>query len=382
MKILYLADPNLIHDMRWITTFQANGNICYLLPRYHHYIQFTTSKNELSPGICLLAPIKDPSTLRPLRDLFQALRIRRIIRKNQIQLMHVIYAEPNALWGMWRFLIKVPMILTTLGTDVLVTIPAFFEKKDWLSKVISWQYHYALTRFSAITCTSRFQIQRLPASAMSVPVRLVRTGVDFSKIANAKPGLARKIGLDKPFVLMPRNMKPIYNHSFTLAAIALLNRELLNKFSFVFVNVNAPDQQYVQRVLSEAKCIQADIRFFPSFTHVEIISLYKEAELVVMNPISDGSPVSAMEAIACETPVILPPLKYDPDIFGTAFFFERWDPECLKSKIENVLNLDSQVLNERLSAGSDIIALQGNADRETKKIEMLYRLVLSDGVQE
>lgn len=375
MKILYLADPNLIHDIRWINIMQSKGNICYLLPRHQHDVQFRSRGKKLPPGIRLLDPISDPSTRRPLRDLLQALKVRRIVRTNKIDLIHIIYAEPNALWGNWKFLFKVPVVLTTLGTDVLVTIPSFFKKKDWMSRCVAWQYRRALNKFNVITCTSERQIRNLLTFNINVSLSLIRTGVDCRLVDSTDIDMASKIGLDKPFILMPRNMKPLYNHEFTLDAIGLLSRKVRDNFSFVFVNSCTENREYFKKICTKAERISADIRFFPTFSHPEIISLYKQASLVVMNPVSDGSPVSAMEAMACKTPVILPPLNYDNEIFHQCYFFEQWDPGALKNRIEEVLMMDRKDMEERLERASAAIEVNGDVREEIGKLERIYQSV-------
>src|SRR5690606_1886260 len=121
--------------------------------------------------------------------------------------------------------------------------------------------------------------------------------------------------------LMPRKMDPVYNHEFTLDAITLLSQVVKEKFAFVFLDADSHQKSYVKFIREKAQFTGADVRFLPLQTPVRLISLYKQSTLVVMNPHSDGSPVTAMEAMACGKPVILPPLPYDEEIFSGAFFF-------------------------------------------------------------
>lgn len=379
LNILFLADPNLIHDVRWIRMIEVQGNNCFVIPRRRHYDYFLKSRQELPANIRLLRPIRDPSTTRPLRDFLQAIRIWREIRKNRIDVFHVIYAEPNALWAGWKRFFCVPMILTTLGTDILITIPSFFKRRDLLGRFVAWRYLRAMNRFDAITCTSNSQIKALTRLKIRVPAVLIRTGVDFELVSNSNLNICEKLGLRKPVILMPRNMKPIYNHEFTLEAIQLLDLDLLGKYCFVFVNADTEQQGYFERVLRHAQKIKADIRFFSSFSHSEILSLCKEASLVIMNPTSDGSPVSAMEALACGTPVVLPPLDYDEEIFSHAFVFQQWHPEALRDKIEEALRIDRGSLTKHLAAGVATVKSKGNADREIGKLVRIYAKIISNG---
>src|SRR5690606_32331749 len=142
MKILYLADPNSIHDIKWISYFSQKYSFrCFLLPRRSHLQRFQNSSpgtNGLEQsGIELLAPIHDFSIARFHRTLSDAFAIRRIIKKEGIDIVHILYAEPNALWCWFKGFFAVSMIITTRGTDALKTIPDFFRGEGLLNRFIA-----------------------------------------------------------------------------------------------------------------------------------------------------------------------------------------------------------------------------------------------------
>ncbi len=382
MNILYLGDPNSIHDIRWIECFSTDKNFrVYLLPRVHHHHHYVKNNRSHKYGWMLLAPVQDSSTVRVYRTLKNAWYIRSLVKMYKIDLIHIMYAEPNALWARWISMFNIPMILTTRGTDVLKTIPDFFEKKSLLSRIVASQYKKALNRFNCITCTSQKQVQSLEKIGVKSPTQIVRTGVDFEKANAAILDMKSKLGVKKPFVLMPRNMKPLYFHEFTLDAIALLNQKIRQNYTFVFVNADTQDQVYFQEIKNKALCIEADIRFYPSFSHEEILSLYKQAELVVMNPVSDGSPVTAMEAMACRVPVVLPPLAYDQEIFCYSSTFAGWEPQALKEKMERIIGMNKEELCDELCRAYQVIYEKGDTTKEMGKVAELYQKVMANAVK-
>jgi trehalose-6-phosphate synthase len=97
-----------------------------------------------------------------------------------------------------------------------------------------------------------------------------------------------------------------------------------------------------------------------------IWELYKRAELIVMTPKSDGTPVSGMEAIALGQKLILGPLKYDEDIFNQAscFKLKKWDTKELASQIKYALGSDF----ECTSIEKDAIDFNANM----KKVADIY----------
>ncbi len=106
-------------------------------------------------------------------------------------------------------------------------------------------------------------------------------------------------------------MKPVYNHEFTVGAISKLPADIRTQYSFVFVNADSAYPAYVENIKRLIREVDARIHFLPSLPHEQMLSLYKQAALVVMKPLSDGSPVSAMEAMISKVPVILGPIPYD-----------------------------------------------------------------------
>jgi glycosyltransferase involved in cell wall biosynthesis len=371
LNILFIADPNSIHDIRWLNFICEQGNnqgflICRM-PLYEAYIE---NASELSRKIAVLGSVVDPSTVRPWRNLAQAFKIRRLIRKHKVDILHILYAEPNALWAMFKLFFNVPVIVTTHGTDILKTIPAFFTGKTILFKLISCQYRMAFARVDHFTCTSHSQMQILRGLGVTRPMSVVRTGVDLELIRSSNLNMAHSLGIRRPFVLMPRNMKPVYNHELTLDAIALLAGSVRETFSFVFINADTKDSDYFSKMYEKARTIHATIHFCRSLTHEEIISLSKQASLILMNPLSDGSPVSAMEAMACMVPVILPPLPYDPEVFDGVLSFEGWNAKALSNSIGKVLDGESPV--QRLERLADRIEKEGNIKVEMNKLMSIY----------
>jgi len=207
---------------------------------------------------------------------------------------------------------------------------------------------------------------------VSTPIELIRTGVNFALVEASTLSEVDIVESIKPFILMPRNMKPLYNHELTLDAIALLNDSVREGFVFVFVDCDTKDQNYFMRIEQKANSIQANFEFLPSLRHDQLIGLYKRATLIIMNPISDGSPVTAMEAMASKIPLILPPLSYDPEVFGNAFTFDEWTPESLKNKIQEVLFLAREELKQKMEINYQNVYLNGNSEVEMIKLKKIY----------
>ncbi len=360
MKILFIADPNSIHDVKWIATLSAFATNVFLLPRKIHY------SNAALQGITILPPIYDFSIVRFYRTLAEAYQIKKIVRGSKIDLIHILYAEPNALWCFFRDYFNVPMIITTRGTDVLKTIPEAFEKKNLINFFVAPLYKFSFYRADRITVTSEKQKESIRKfSGRTNGIAIVRTGVNV-KLIESMRGSSSNLGEQK-FILFPRLVKPIYNHEFCLEAIQRLNPMVQRMYAMVFVGKNSGDkayQEFLEARMHEMPTI--NFVFLESQSQEELIKLYYHSSLVVMTPKSDGSPVSAMEAMLCGTKVVLGPLEYDSEIFSSVRKISKWDPLELARAMEESL---AQVFREVSNSTKQLMDTAYNMD----KVREIYR---------
>jgi glycosyltransferase involved in cell wall biosynthesis len=341
LRVLYLIDPNSIHDQKWIRNFVQNGkNDCYFICRLHHFSERNIKSFEKEFNIKCAGTIDYFSYTKIFGSTRQILKIKKIIRKHKIQLFHIQFAEPNALWTLFRYFLAIPIIITCRGTDVLKTIPDHFSKKDSFNKLISWSYKKAFQRADWVTVTSLSQMNSVKGfSGRRDKISIIRTGVELERLyLDTSSFFPNEV--KKSFILFPRFIKRIYNHEFAIEAIKALPLEIKNKFLMVFVGKDEGDINYQKqliRLLDEDE--QIDYLILPKQQQEGIWELYKRAEVIIMTPKSDGSPVSGMEAIALGKKLIVGPLSYDEDIFNynTCTKLKKWDSNELATQIVKAL---------------------------------------------
>lgn len=374
MNILYLADPNSIHDEKWISYFSSNIlHRTYLLPRSHQ--MKTVSAKASVFGAVLLEPISDFSIIRFYKTLATALRIKSIIKKEKIELIHILYAEPNALWSLFRKYFGVPIIISTRGTDVLKTIPEAFKKKTLINYLVAPAYKKAFQNADWITGTSKKQLLSISSlTGRSNNMSIIRTGVDTNRLKEA-PATSHSLSGHDKYILFPRYIRPIYNHEFCLEAIRLLPSEFKRTYKMVFIGNNSGDPLYQKTLENKMKEIaEVDFVFLEKQTQDELFKLYKNASLVIMTPLSDGSPVSAMEALLCGTKLILGPLDYDEEIFSeTTTILKNWSTSELTETMIDALNSYGS-----LTLPSKVKQLM-DRDYNMSQLDLLYKGLL-DGI--
>ena len=340
INILYIADSNSIHDIKWMTYFTkfklSNG---FLLIRDFHKKKYE-GKNPTLDEITFIGSLPDYSLVRLLRTISAAIYIKRILKKHKIDVIHILYAEPNALWSTFRTYLAVPIIITCRGTDVLKTIPKTFEKRTLINLIVAPAYKLAFYMADWVTATSKTQIAAIKKfSNKNKNLSIIRTGVDIDLLTADTSGCF-PLKNDKPYILFPRNIRPLYNHEFCLEAISLLSAQIKSDFKMVFIGKNNGDLDYQKKLEAQMKSISGvDFEFIGQQSQQEMFELYKRTSLVIMTPKSDGSPVSAMEALLCGTKVILGSLNYDKEVFSeNVIHLKTWSPAELSDKIKFVLS--------------------------------------------
>jgi len=374
IKVLYLADPNSIHDIKWINELSSFGIKPLWLARKNHHLKVNSPKQNQE-----IYYIDDFSILRFPITFYTAFKIKKIIKKHQIDIFHILYAEPNSLWCNFINYFDIPIVITTRGTDVLKTIPEAFEKKTLINYIVAPLYLRAFLKADFITATSTGQLRSIERfSGRTFNTSIVRTGVDLQRISS---NTEKHFPLRdyKPFILFPRYIKPIYNHEFCLEAIKLLADKDKEKYKMVFLGKDSGDLVYQKTLISIMSSMKdVEFEFIDKQPQEALIELYKKAAIVIMTPKSDGSPVSAMEAIACSAPVILGPLEYDETVFAeNVTKLSSWEPRELATLIEE--SLVQKGKNSRLLSSEflDCVSIEKNM----RVVESIYRSLV-DGTKE
>jgi glycosyltransferase involved in cell wall biosynthesis len=377
-KILYIANGNSIHDVKWISFFsnQAETFSCYLLCDALCVLSEQTKKELAQKNIEILPQIPPFSITSPLRTYKAIRQFRRMIKEIKPDLVHVLFATPNALWLNFT---KIPSIITMRGSDILIVIPDLLRQsgvKSLYFKFLFSMFDKAFRKSKSVTGTSWTQIQEAKSLFNGVKLELIRTGVDVSKISEInQPELIPDILKDKLFVFSPRFMSPIYNIELQIDAISRLGNELLSRYIFVFIRGKQFDQDYYEKQKQKLELLKKEINLnYLVFDYLDQSTMWmflKKASLCMMTPISDGTPNSALEAMSAKCPLIVSNLNYDKDLFeGTCIKLNTSESTELAETIELALE---NYANDFIEKGYVQVSALGNRELEMKKLENLYK---------
>lgn len=379
--ILYIGDPNSVHDKKWIAFFSSKTDytVIFLSEKSEYNLLSSAQKDEFrSLNVELLPPISSFSLWRIWRTIRSVITLRKLIRHKKIDIIHTLFATPYAFWI--RFVAVVPSVITTRGSDALIVIPSLSEGKGLrglygrlLLSVLNGSFKSA----SAVVSTSARQIEKLdPFFHITQKAHVVRTGIDVDRIANAPSDFGFPPEFNgRKTIFLPRYIRPVYDTILVLEAVKLLNSSEKEQIALFLINGRSTDAQYEKKVLQELKSLGVPFSVIPSLTQEEMYRAYQSVQLVIMTPQSDGTPNSALEAMAAKRPLILGNYELDKDLFNseTCLQMKSREPrelaelisESLRSFPENLIDNAFRMVNEK-----------GNRQVEMSKLENVYRSIL------
>lgn len=331
-------------------------------------------------GIHFLPSIATFSISKPKQTIKSIKSLNSYIDDNKIDLVHVLFASPFALWLNF---IKIPFVITTRGSDILIVIPSLLKEgslKRLYFKALYLLFKRAFERAELVTSTSFAQLEKIESCFKTKALKLIRTGVDVEKIEKLNEALfLPKVLLGKSFILSPRFMSDIYDIELQINAIEYLSDTLLQANTFVFVKGKSFDSNYFNKQLESLNRLKEsrnlDFLIFNYLSQEELWAVLKCANLCVMTPKSDGTPNSALEAMSAKCPLIIPKLNYDKELFeNTCLVLQNRDPKELASLIEmGVYNYPIDLLESAFLKTK----VNGNRTIEMEKLLGAYQQIFT-----
>ena len=210
-----------------------------------------------------------------------------IILKHKSELIHVHWAIPTGLIGVWAGkLLKKPVVVTIHGSDFRMAT----ERSGLLTKI----FLYVCQRAKQIMCVSELQEKEI--EKMGIRREKILTfsmGIEKSFLEAGRNRTERPEGRPHT-VLSNRNLLPLYNVSLLIRAIPkVLKEEPYTKF------IIAGDGQEREALSREAENLNVSsfIEFLGRVPHEKMADLLATADIYVSTSLYDGTSVSLLEAM-------------------------------------------------------------------------------------
>ncbi len=380
MRICYFADGRYVHTHRWMRYFSERGHDVHLISFAQLETRHVRAVEEA--GGKYHGEIIGFHLKRFWVTLGEILRLRRILAREKIDLLHCQFLGANAWYGaLSNFR---PLIVTVMGGDICGKgwRPGDDPRERWLTP-------FALRRADLITCwSSRLTETVHEYSPPETPVEVVHGGVDLERFC---PGerprylLERwSLPADAQVVLSSRLMRPLYNlDRIAAAAVEVCRRNPRAYILFAHLN-EAKDESYEARVHGIARKSEVSdrIRFIGPIPYEEMADHYRLADVTVSIPGTDGTPMTALESMACGTPVVVSDIPdYDPHYIEPGRTVLAVRPDDVGALCDTILRLlGDPHLAARLAAEAGArVRASGSYEAQMSRMERLYRSLARNG---
>jgi glycosyltransferase involved in cell wall biosynthesis len=321
----------------------------------------------LSQGVqpIVIPEIVGEATFKP-RDVKALAKLYRLIRQERPQIVHTHTAKAGSLGRLAARLAGVPIVVHTYHGHVLHGY--YSPLKTWLLR----RMEQALARLTDCIVAVSEQVKRdLVTYGVAPPekITIIPLGFElepFLSCETHRGELHREFGLsdDTRLVGIVGRIFPIKNHRLFLnAAAQVAAREPAARFVIVGDGVLRPEMERHARALAIA-----DRVIFTGWRR-DLPRIYADLDVLVVSSDNEGTPVSAIEAMASGCPVVATHVGGLPDLIAegeTGHLVPPRDPEALADAIL------------RLLQNPDAAARMGQTARAVAKERFTLRRLLAD----
>ncbi|MBL57425.1 MAG: hypothetical protein CMP61_09565 [Flavobacteriales bacterium] len=375
INVLFIGNPNSIHDYKWIKTIVCSHNVKGFLITENSYSRKHVEKfGDINVKIAFkLNPYSIKNFGRNIKNLWT---IKTFIKNQSINIVHVFIGTSQVILPSK---IDIPVILTTRGTDVNFTLRGLHKSDKILNKILFKRLKNAYKRVDQITCTSLSQIDVLEKIIPDISNKplLIRTGVNIDGVLASEKKVFEK-SKNRKQVLFIRNIHSNYDPLLSVDAVVHLRKELLLNTHFVFMKGIDYDRVLFERMEKTLQENRVHFTFLDAMPNEKVWQIIKSSDLVVMNPITDGTPNTAIETMAAKKKLIMGYCKYDNDLFNdkTTIFLSKRDAFELSDLIENELKCKR---TDRINYAFEIINQLASQEKEMSKVFNLYKKLIKNG---
>ena len=356
MRICYFGDGESIHVQRWCKHFASLGHEVHLISFKNVSIQGIHSHFINSGNIS--------TTGGNWKVLLKYRSVKNILKQIKPDIFHSHYATSYGITGaLCGFH---PYIITTLGTDVLIS--------PQKSKIYKLLLKYAFSKADWIT-----------AMADHMKAAIENLGVDPDKVSTVPFGIDpmifnddhRKLSTEKFVITSTRNLEPVYNIPHLINAVAKAKEKIPN-IQLNLIGTGSLEKE-IKKLIAELN-LTTNTVFYGKVSQNKIAEILNQSHLFISTSLSDGNNISLNEAMACGTFCIATSIPANTQWIQdgeNGFLVKTEDVAGLANKI--IFSHDNYASLQQKSAwmNKQIIAERANWHGNMKKVETKYSLLIS-----
>jgi glycosyltransferase involved in cell wall biosynthesis len=356
MRICYLASASSIHTRRWANHFAAQG----------HQVEIVSFDlpGELDKRVIVHA-LKKRWPLS-VECFSLAPYVRRILNQSKVDILHAHYASSYGTLG--RLCGLRPYVLSVWGSDVYE-----FPKRSVLHRELLKRN---LSCADEVCSTSEVMAGEIRKYCNRL-VTITPFGISCDQF---RPPSDNKNGDDNEFVIgTVKTLEPIYGIDYLIRSFALLTRRYRGSSRLRLVIAGEgylrPSLQKLARHLGVGSVTE----FLGAAPHDEVPSLLRRLSVFANLSNSESFGVAALEASACELPVVATNVGNLPEIVRhnvTGIIVPPRNPESAAEAFLTLLK-NSEIRRTLGTAGRQFVLQNYDWSMNAKRMEWLYNKIMS-----
>lgn len=355
MRICYFADGESIHIVRWCKHFASLGHDVHLISFKNVNIEGVTSHFIRTGNIAVSGG--------NWKVLFKFRKVRALLKKIKPDIFHSHYATSYGITGaLCGFH---PYVITTLGTDVLISpqqsgiyrmlLKFAFSKADWINTL-------AIHMSEAV--------QKIGADMRKVSV--IPFGIDTTIFNDKK----RRENGDSFSITSTRNHEPVYNIPHLIHAVGKIKTSIPN-LKFNIIGEGSLRKELECLVTKED--LSGVTKFYGRISQEKMVEMLCETNIFVTVSLSDGNNLSLVEAMACGCFCIASDIPANrPWITNNenGFLVEINDIDTLADRILFAYKNYSRLQDSSVKINKKIIEVSGVWEKNMEKVEEKYKSLI------
>ncbi len=298
-------------------------------------------------------------------DMSSIQEIKNIIYKHGIDLVHTHGCKANVYGLLAAAPVRVPLVATC--------------HMAWPDRSVALRAYHSLDRLvlrgfqKVVSVSAAIEASLLRCGLNAKKLITVANGIDLApfRIDQAQRGL--EVPTDQVTIGIVGRLIPVKGHRYLLEAA----RELLMEFpniQFLFVG-DGPERQALNRMVS---MLGLDSRVIFAGKQRDMPAVYASIDILVLPSLSEGMPMTLIEAMVAGRPVIASRVGDIPKLVKhgeTGLLVEPGSPEALKQAISQLLS-DPALRSELALQGQQWASEQFSAGTMARRYQDVYRDIL------
>lgn len=326
MKIVFISAANNIHTVRWVNALSKKGIDVTLVSLKNH----SESINKINKKIKVIyLPVKGT-----VGYYLNAIFINKIIKDEKPDLINVHYASGYGTLG--RFIKFENKLLNVWGSDVYDFPNESNLKKKILEKNLSSYEAIASTSYCMAEETKKYLKE-------NKKIYITPFGVDTNLFKN----LNYKKDKNKIIIGNVKTLSSNYGIDYLIKAIKelenILEKDIFNKIEVHIYGKGEQEKELKQLAITLG--LKEKVKFMGFIKNTEVPKVINKMDIFVVPSIMESFGVAAVEAMACEIPVIVSDadgLKEVTVDNETGFIVPKKDEKAIANRLKEL------ILNENL----------------------------------